>query len=122
MFEMKQGNQFSFVVSVTDVDGNALTTLATASAILCMVKNSQSDADADALISKTVGSGITVDSPNTGDLTIVFDPADSINLSTGNKYIAVQIEYASGNEQEIQLKFSGSNIDKIELKSDVIRS
>lgn len=121
MLEMKIGNTFTFEVAIRDIDGNLNSTLATASAIRCMVKTAKDDADVSALISKTVGAGITADSPDTGYLSITFDGSDSTALSSGEKYISIQVEYATGVIEEIDIIYNNQKTDIIKLNSDVIR-
>jgi len=63
-------------LDIAVVDGNDAAVDITGSSFWFTVKRDWLDADADALITKTVGSGITIDDAPNGSAVIDIDPAD----------------------------------------------
>jgi hypothetical protein len=122
MLKIKKGNKAVLKISIVDSDNATVTNLATASAIYYMIKENETDLNANAILTKTVGSGIVVDSPSQGDLSITISPADTENLNPGTFYHAIQIEYSASDIQEINLKYYGQDAEKIKIEQDIIRS
>lgn len=116
---IKIGNSVSIRAKVTDASGAIVTNLQTASGIRFMVKNNREDLNISALISKTNGAGIIVDSPATGWLTIDLSNADTL-IPVGIKYFGIQVEYLGG-VQEVFVKENGKIFDEINFIQDVIR-
>lgn len=78
IISLYQGDDRSVAIDVsTDITGAALTFL---------VKVRRLDADADAVITKTIGSGITVTNAGLGLATLTLDAADTEALSTDPFY------------------------------------
>lgn len=90
-FYITRGDSADLTLSLTDRAGTALA-LATGDTLTFTVK--ASTADAKAIMSKTIGSGITA---TAGDstATIHIDPADTAALEYGTYYYDVQMVLAS---------------------------
>ena len=58
---LKKGNTTTLRITITDNDGNLVANLSTASAVKFMMKRSNKDPDIEAVVSKSLGAGITVD-------------------------------------------------------------
>lgn len=100
------------------VDGAGAPTSLTGTALTFMVKRSLNDADSLALLSKTVGSGITLASPQSGATLgvayIALASADTASLSPGSYTYELEGEDAVGVVTLVQ--------DIFELLADVVRS
>ena len=81
--------------SVVLLFSSSLTNLSTATAVKFMVKTNATDLDADAKISKTLGSGIEIDTPSLGNIKVTLTSANT-TLPAGQYFVALQIEYGSG--------------------------
>ena len=68
--------------------------------------------DSTALISKTVGSGITLSDPTNGIFTIALDPADTASLS-GRYYHEAEITDAAGDVSTALVGHATINTDAI---------
>ena len=119
---IKVGNQVKFIVAVKDVNGAAVTDLSTATNVLFMIKKYITDPDSEAVVSKSLGSGITVDDPVTGSISILINSPDTVSLEPGTYYMGLEIVYSTDNRQEVYLQENNSTINQISLTSDVIRN
>lgn len=76
---------------VTVVDPAGATVDLTGTTIRFMVKRNRDAADAAAVISKSIGAGVTLASPQTGATKgvayIAIDPADSAPLNASHRYV-----------------------------------
>lgn len=119
MIKLYQKDSATLVFPVKDTDGNLITNLATATAIKFMVKDSRDDLDIAALISKSLGSGVTANSPTVGYITVQLDATDT-SAVVGIKYFGVQIEYSATNIKELFVKYNGQTTNQIEFVQGVI--
>ena len=121
---LKYGNSANLVVAVKDKDGVLVTNLSTAVTVKFMVKVKKTDLDSNAVISKDLTSGITVDDPSAGYLTIVLSALDT-SVDPRRYFIAIQINYASSSF-EIYLKEDDREdtnpIDVVSVTQDIIRN
>ena len=118
---IKIQNAILFEAPVVDQDGNIVTNLATASNIYYMIKRKKTDADIDALVTKSVGSGVTVNSPIIGTLSIQINSPDTASIVPATYYHAIQIVYTPNNKQELYLYENGKQNDTITFIQDVIK-
>ena len=117
---IKSGNQVTFVIPVVDVTGAIVTSLPAAIAVKFMIKRRITDLDAAALVSKSLGDGITVDAPIIGTVSVVLNAPDTQGITQGTYYMALQIEYSADNIQEINLKEDGFTINQLTIEQDII--
>jgi len=119
--ELKIGNAKTFIFAIKSEAGTLLTDLATATSIKFMIKENADDADSAAIVSKTLGAGITANAPSTGYITVTVNAGDTTTATAaGQKYVALQITYSATNIIEIELKESNFVSNKIDLVEDVI--
>lgn len=74
-----RGDTKAFTISLTDDDDLPLDL--TDMAVTFTAKRSRFDADADAVIAKTVGDGIVVDDPDSGVVVLTLEPSDTASLA-----------------------------------------
>jgi len=120
--KIKIGNSIDILFLIKDSSGVAVNNLATATAIKFMIKSNQTDADLAAKISKTLGSGITINTPNTGNVKVSLTSANT-TLPAGKYFAALQIEW-TGIVQEVDIKETTDelvNINTIDFVQDIIR-
>ena len=121
MATIRIGNKYVIDLPVKDANRDLVTDLATADAVLFQIKEEASDADVDALVSLSVGSGIAVDTPSTGYIRITIDSDDTTGNTAGVKYWACEVQYPGGNNQEIFIKENKIIINQVTFEEDVIR-
>jgi len=119
MIKIYQGDSIDLIFPVKDTDGALLSDLGTAIAIKFMVKTLKTDSDGSALISKSLGSGVTADSPTLGYITVNLDRADTLSI-VGIKYFGVQIEYSASSVKELFINYDNEYTDQIEFLKGVI--
>lgn len=120
--KLKKGNQETLEFYVVDEDGDAITTLSTATDITFIMKSSLSG---DALFTKTLTDGITADvdkngSAKTGSIRVILDVDDTNLLAAGDNYPALQVTWTGDNVQEVDITYNDAVIDKIFVKDDLI--
>ena len=115
-------NKLTLVFPLVDQDGAVISNLATASNVFFMIKNKKTDPDAQAVVSKSIGSGVTIDSPVTGSVTVVIDSPDTDGITPKTYYFALQINYTVNNIQEVYLTEGGKALDTITFSQDIIRN
>lgn len=119
---LRKGNYMKLVIGpILDYNKVVVTNLAGAPAVRFMLKKYQDDADIDAVLTKTLIIGITVNDPIIGCITIVINSADTELLPIQDYYIALQIEYSATNIQEVYIKENKKVIETISLVQDTIR-
>lgn len=74
---MSRGDSASWRFQVTDVDNPTGTDLSTVLGVRFTAKRRVSDVDADAVIRKTVGSGVTITDAATGMIEVALVPGDT---------------------------------------------
>lgn len=121
--KIKIGNSIDILFLIKDSTGVAITNLATATAIKFMVKVNATDTDSTAKISKTLSSGITINTPVTGNVKVTLTGADT-TLTPGRYFMALQIEWTGGIVQEVDIRESSDeivDINAIDFIQDIIR-
>jgi len=119
---LRKGNYMRLVIGpILDFNKAVVTNLAGASSVRFMLKNYQTDLDSAAVLVKTLSTGITVNSPILGDISIVVNSADTELLPIQKYYMALQVEYSATNIQEVYIKENKKVIDTIDLVQDTIR-
>jgi len=119
---LRKGNYMRLVIGpILDFNKAVVTNLAGASSVRFMLKNYQTDLDSSAVLVKTLLTGITVNSPILGDISIVVNSADTELLPIQKYYMALQVEYSATNIQEVYIKENKKVIDTIDLVQDTIR-
>jgi len=89
--------------------------------VLLPGRRKKTDADIDALVTKSVGSGVTVNSPIIGTLSIQINSPDTASIVPATYYHAIQIVYTPNNKQELYLYENGKQNDTITFIQDVIK-
>jgi hypothetical protein len=103
LLSMTRGDTATFTLTLTDAAGGPLDL--TDLDITFTAKRSTYDADADAVLRKTVGSGITVaDDPATGVATLTITAADTADLSQ-SKSLPWDVEVVDG--EDVRTPLSG---------------
>jgi len=118
-FRLKKGNYKTYIISVKDGDGNPITNLTSASDVLFMVKINKTDTDIEAIINKSISSGITVNDPEIGDIKVPLSDTDT-DVDPQDYFVALEIQWTT-NVQEIDLKISSQVTDILEIFQDIIR-
>lgn len=118
-WEVIQGNTSVQDILIKDKDGATVTTLGNATAIVFNVKDTEAESET-ADISKTVGSGIEVDTPSEGYLRITILPADTTGLSLKDYYMALQITWSATIVYEIILKTENNQQKTFRIKPGII--
>ncbi len=116
---VKKKNAITLEIPITDQDDVALTTLASTTVISFMLKENSTDADAEAVLTKTK-TDFAVDSPSTGTLTLVLS-RDDMDIPVGFYYIGLEMLWSSSNGQEVNLSENDIELDTIEIYQDIIR-
>ena len=119
--QIKKGNYTQLEIGpITDANGDTLTNLSTATEVYYMLKIKPTDDDSDAVLTKQLTAGVTVDDPSTGYITVEIESDDYGSVNIGNYYQGLKIEYSTTNRQEVNLSESGEPIDMVEITQNVI--
>lgn len=120
--ELKKGNYVKLVIGpIRDANKAIITNLATAASIRYLVKEEASDLDTAAVITKGLATGVTIDDPSQGCVSVVINAADTESLPLEEYYQGLQIEYSSTNIQEINIIENNQAINMLTLTPDVVR-
>lgn len=119
MLQIFQGDSIDLIFPVKDTDGDYLLDLSLAIAIKFLVKDEKTDPDGSALITKTLGSGIVINTPTTGFITVSLTRSDTLNI-VGRKYFGLQIEWSASSVKELFCKYNGIDVDQIEFLKGVV--
>lgn len=117
---VKKGNTVKLVFAIKDSNDDVVTNLATAVKVKFMVKENKTDLDSAAVISKSLGAGITVDDPATGDISVILTDTDT-DISVTCYFFALQIEYAT-EIYELNSKEDDQVTSKFQIIQDIILS
>ena len=118
-WKIKKGNTSVQDIPIYDKAGALLDNLADATYIKFQIKENKEDALPK--ISKTVGSGIEVNTPSAGHLRITLTPTDTNALAIANYFIAIEIKWSSVEIYEIILEMDGQESDMLSIKQDTIQ-
>ena len=117
--QIKKGNTVDLEFTIKDSDGTLVINLSTVVDVKFMAKNEPTDADVDAVISKSLGDGITVDDPSTGIVKVALTSTDT--SVTAKRYsFALQLEY-SDSIQEVTIRENRSETNVLDIVQDIIR-
>lgn len=118
-WKVKKGNTSIQDIPIYQRDGTTLeTNLAGAVYIkfqVCAAKKSA------AIIEKTVGSGITVDSPNTGYIRIKLLPTDTA-INPGDYWMGLEVNFGADDNYETRIKVNDVETELFEIEQDVVNS
>jgi len=116
LLTMKRGDRAEFAITLTDVDTGLPLDLTTMT-LRFTAKRRATDLDADALIAKTEGAGITVDvDPSTGLATLEIEPEDTEDLTDlRSLYWDVQVDNGAG---DVRTPLSGL----LAISADITRT
>ena len=117
---IKKENSSTINITVNDGDGDLVTNLATADDVKFMVKKKKTDTNANAVISKNIGNGVTINDPSVGIVKVTLTSTDT-NIDIGFYFMALQIEYSATDIQEINLEKDDCATDILEIYQDIIR-
>lgn len=115
---IKKGNTAVQDILIKDEDGTTVTTLATATEIKFHIKELETGV---ALVEKTVGDGIEVDTPSEGYLRLTLLPADT-NQTPKTYYMGLQIKWGAANVKEVILKVDGIATEKLTIAQDIVNT
>jgi hypothetical protein len=119
---IKAGNSITLVFAITDANGVTITNLSTALAIKFMVKSNETDADSSAKISKSLTSGITINTPAIGNVSIALTATDTA-ITAGTYFMGLQIEWPTYKEEvSIKETFDETmDINTLQIIQDIVR-
>jgi hypothetical protein len=120
--KIKAANSINLLFTVQDTNGSLISNLAEATAIKFMVKVNETDADTAAKISKSLGNGVTVNEPATGNIRVALTALNT-TLLAGIYYMALQIEWGAV-VQEVVIKETFDMVvetNTINIVQDIIR-
>jgi hypothetical protein len=111
-FDMHSGNSKSLIVSVLDKPNGSAVSLVSAQAIKWQLFHS-TPATADPIISKSLTSGITINTPaSAGIFTVVISSTDTAGLS-GLYYHETEVTDAAGNKETVDSGFINIKLKRI---------
>ncbi|MFW6121757.1 MAG: hypothetical protein ACOC80_12800 [Petrotogales bacterium] len=114
---IKKGNTAIQDILVKDADGDAVSNLASADEIKFHIKTLETET---ALVEKTVGAGIEVDTPSTGYLRLTLTATDTSQVPK-TYYMGLQITW--GTEiRELILKVDGIETEKLKITQDIVNT
>lgn len=118
-WQTKAGNTTIQDFLVTDKDDETVTTLATATEIKFQIKKTKTATTA--LVEKTAGDGIEVDTPTTGYLRITLDDTDTgTTLSVGDYFMALRITESGGDIYETNLSIDDIKTEKFRIRQNIV--
>jgi len=118
---VKKGNKSVRDILIKDKDGNTVTNLDAATEIKFQIKEKKEDAVA--LVAKTKGAGIEVNTPSEGYLRITLLPNDTgVLLDQGDYFMALQIKWSATDIYEVRIKIAGIVSENFRITQDIIQS
>lgn len=115
---IKKGNRVVQDIPIRDSDDVLVTNLGSATDIEFHIKALETGA---ALVEKTVGSGIEVDTPDTGYLRLTLLPADT-NQTPKTYYMGLQITWSATDIKEVILKVDSIATERLTITQDVVNT
>ena len=116
---VKKGNTSVQDIPVYDKDEVLVTNLVAATEIKFSIKKNKKDAAA--LVSKTVGAGIAVNTPSPGYLRITLTPTDTgTTLSVGDYFMAIQITWSATEIYEVIITIDDVKTESFRIRQDII--
>jgi len=114
---IKKGNTAVQDIPIKDEDGNLIQNLATVTEIKFQIKETKTGA---ALVEKTAGSGIEVNTPSTGYLRLTLSASDT-KLTPKTYYMGLQIEWGA-EVREVILKVDNVETENIKIVQDIVNT
>lgn len=116
-WEVKKGNTVVQDIPIKDADGVLVATLGTAIEIKFQIKALETGA---ALVEKTVGVGIEVDTPSAGYLRLTLSAVDT--NQTPQKYkMGLQIKWAT-ETREVNLQVDSIDTERLTIIQDIVNT
>lgn len=116
-FEIKRGNTKVFNPLIRDKAGAIVSNLGAAVALKFEIKKEEKAATA--LITKTLGAGITINDPSTGYVKITLKPSETIVPAAGYYYLALEIRWSADVVYEVALKKNGIKTERVRFKEHI---
>jgi len=120
--KIKIGDTIELLFLIKESTGSIVQNLSSATAVRFMVKVNETDTNLQAVISKTLGDGITIDTPTIGNVKVSLS-ATNTTLLASQYFMALQIEWATI-KQEVMIKQTFDAVDEInsiQFIQDIIR-
>jgi hypothetical protein len=119
---LKLGDYQLVNFKIVDENNEVIADLTTATAIKFSIKQNKTDLDVNAILLKTLDSGITINTPSMGWIQVEILSTDiTSSLFSGDKYMALQIEYSETKKIEVIIVDQHREIETIEIDQDIIR-
>jgi hypothetical protein len=115
-WKVKRGNTSEQEIPVYDRNDILVQDLAAASEVKFVVKKNETTTVGE--IVKAVGSGITINSPETGYLKIILDPDDT-NIDIRTYYMGLQIIWAS-KAYEVRIYIDDVETERFVIEQDIV--
>ena len=116
-WRVKKGNTSGQGILVRDSNEDIVTNLATATAISFQIKTNKSDLVP--LISKSLISGIEVDTPTTGYLRITLLPSETA-IPVGKYFMGLQITWSASLIWEVIIEIENVETDTFRIRSEIV--
>jgi len=114
---IKKGNTTVQDIPIRDEDGNLVSNLAAATEIKFQIKTLETGS---ALVEKTAGSGIEVNTPSTGYLRLTLSATDT-NQTPKTYYMGLQIKWGA-EVREVILKVDNVETEKLKIVQDIVNT
>jgi hypothetical protein len=127
MMILKLKEYIVIAIDLEDEDGDPIANLSSAIAIKYMIKSHREDDDEDAIVSKSLTSGITINVDKDGlskigSARILLYSGDTEDIVPNTVYYhAIQIEWSSDIKNEADFLYNEVFSDEIKFIQDVIR-
>ncbi|MCP4481440.1 MAG: hypothetical protein GY817_01240 [bacterium] len=118
-----KGNTETLKLLIQDENGNALTTLGTATAVRFVFKEDPESADQASVLLKTLTtdpSPITIDDPSQGYIKIPLTK-DEMDITPGEYFVGIQIEWDNEHRELKKILINGAEIEKVRIVQDIVR-
>ena len=116
-WKVRRGNTSVQDILCKDKNESTLSDLGSASTITFQVKKEATDSSA--LIAKTVGSGIEIDTPTEGYVRVTLSPSDTAQ-DPENYVMALEIKYSASEIYETIMYIDDEETDKFIVEQDII--
>lgn len=118
-WEIKRGNTAIQDIPIEDEDGNLLTDLSEVTVAKFQLKKTKTSESA--LIEKTLGAGIVVNTPSTGYIRLTLTPLDTKKIPEGFYYVGLELIWtADVKEYEIDFLIDNRETESCKVVGDVV--
>lgn len=119
-WEIKRGNTAIQDIPIYDEDDVLVADLAGVTAAKFQIKKTRTSTTA--LVEKTLGSGIEVNTPSTGTVRLTLPPTDTVKLPKGEYYMGLELIWeADVKEYEIDLTIDDRETEMCRIVEDVVK-